>query len=478
MLDIPKNKPWRGYRALCAQYGEMVYMHVLGTPMLVVGSAQLANELLNRRSKNTPDRPPNPVIELSGQDHNPALLPYGQWWRRHRREFWQHFHPGTIHRYLFIQRTCTHRFLGSLLESSTALRENIRYSMQGTILQTVYGADIKDETDVRLFVAADAIEGVGQSTPGHFAVEILPFLRYLPSWFPGAGFQKMFAKCKIANERMKHSLFDEVRQCLDSGELRPGVATDLLMRMTGKRDDQSSLALEDIDIAKNVCAVAVAGSSDTTGYTLEAFCIAMALYPDVQKRAQAELDAIVGRGRLPDHSDTDALVYINAIVKEALRWHVVFPVGIPHSTLDDDQVNGNFVPAGTTIIANVWDILHDPVTYEDPFAFRPERFIKDGKLDVTVQDPTDYMFGFGRRICPGRYLAIPSLFINIASLLHVFEFSLPLDDKGYPVSAKYEEGHGLVSPPEGCQCVIKPRSVEAEALIREAYRLATAENEP
>ncbi len=108
------------------------------------------------------------------------------------------------------------------------------------------------------------------------------------------------------------------------------------------------------------------------------------------------------------------------------------------------------------------DILHDPVTYEDPFAFRPERFIKDGKLDPTVQDPTDYMFGFGRRhahlssiycstmmtsanrICPGRYLAIPSLFINIASLLHVFDFSLPLDDSGQPVSAKYEEGHGLV----------------------------------
>lgn len=84
MLDIPKYKPWRGYRTLCAKYGkhpwasslsrfqaittsttgEMVYMRVLGTPMLVVGSAQLANELLNKRSGNTPDRPPNPVVEL------------------------------------------------------------------------------------------------------------------------------------------------------------------------------------------------------------------------------------------------------------------------------------------------------------------------------------------------------------------------------------------------------------------------------
>ncbi len=88
--------------------------------------------------------------------------------------------------------------------------------MQGSILQTVYGADIKDETDVRLFVAAEALEAIGQSTPGHFAVEVLPILRYIPSWIPGAGFQKRLAKCKVANDLMKHSLFDEVRQCLVS----------------------------------------------------------------------------------------------------------------------------------------------------------------------------------------------------------------------------------------------------------------------
>ncbi|KAL1950633.1 hypothetical protein VTO73DRAFT_5757 [Trametes versicolor] len=477
MLDVPKYKPWRGYRALCAEYGEMVYMHVLGSPMLVVGSPQLANELLNKRSGNTPDRPPNPVVELSGQDLNTALMPYGQWWRRHRRSFWQHFHPGTINRYLDTQRVCTHRFLGSILRSPASLTNNIRYSMQGTILQIVYGTDIKDESDVRLSVAAEAIEAIGQSTPGHFLVEILPFLRHVPSWVPGAGFQRLFAKSKIANERLKHALFDEVQECLDRGEHRPGMATTLLTEMKVDYNDKSAPALEEIDIAKDVCAVAVVGSSDTTGNTLEAFCLAMALYPDVQKRAQAELDAIVGPGRLPDHTDTDNLVYINAVVKESMRWHVVLPVGIPHRTLEDDEVNGYFIPAGTTIITNVWGILHDPDVYEDPFAFRPERYIKDGKLDTTVQDPTDFIDSVSpKRICPGRYLAVPSLFINIASLLHVFDFSLPLDENGQPVPVKYEEGHGLVSTPEDCRCVIKPRSAEAEAMIKEAYRLATTED--
>ena len=80
----------------------------------------------------------------------------------------------------------------------------------------------------------------------------------------------------------------------------------------------------------------------------------MAMYPDVQKKAQAELDKIIGPDRLPDHSDTDALVYINAIVKEALRWHTMLPLGIWHRTIADDEFNGYFIPGGTTILTNIW----------------------------------------------------------------------------------------------------------------------------
>ena len=142
----------------------------------------------------------------------------------------------------------------------------------------------------------------------------------------------------------------------------------------------------------------------------------MALYPNVQKKAQAELDEVVGPDRLPDHTDSNALVYVNAIVKEALRWHVVVPQGISHRTIEDDELDGYFIPGGTTIMTNVWCVdmcfedyvlsliawsirafLHDPKAYENPFDFCPERFIKDGEIDPNVRDPTDFMFGFGRR---------------------------------------------------------------------------------
>ena len=82
--------------------------------------------------------------------------------------------------------------------------------------------------------------------------------------------------------------------------------------------------------------------------------LAMSLYPEVQKKAQAELDAIVGPNRLPNFDDRNSLVYVNAIVKESLRWHNVIPLSIPHRTIEDDEIRGYFVPAGTTLIPNIW----------------------------------------------------------------------------------------------------------------------------
>ena len=59
---------------------------------------------------------------------------------------------------------------------------------------------------------------------------------------------------------------------------------------------------------------------------METLFLAMALYPEVQKKAQAEIDTVVGPHRLPDFEDRPSLPYINAIVKESMRWHVVLPL--------------------------------------------------------------------------------------------------------------------------------------------------------
>jgi cytochrome P450 len=74
--------------------------------------------------------------------------------------------------------------------------------------------------------------------------------------------------------------------------------------------------------------------------------MALALYPEVQRRARAELDAVIGRERLPEHSDKASLPYIDAICREILRWHAIAPLGVPLRSVHDDIYEGKLIPGG------------------------------------------------------------------------------------------------------------------------------------
>ena len=80
----------------------------------------------------------------------------------------------------------------------------------------------------------------------------------------------------------------------------------------------------------------------------------MVLYPEVQKKGQKEIDEFIGNQRLVEIKDMSSLPYTLAIVKEALRWHPLFPHGIAHVASEDDIVNGYFIPKGTILYGNVW----------------------------------------------------------------------------------------------------------------------------
>ncbi|KAI0643153.1 CyP450 monooxygenase [Trametes meyenii] len=464
LFNAPKHKPWLGYRDICTEYGDIIYLEIFGNPILVIRNAEAATEFLEKCSANTSSRPQTPLTELIGQEYNLALMPYGQEWRQHRRVFWQHFHPGMVPKYQSTQRDVVHKFLARLEESPSRLQQHIRNSFAGTMLKVLYGIDAADENDEHVRLMNTAIETLAHAAPGDFAVERLPFLRHVPSWFPGAGFQRILSKGKVASVSLKEVPFTVSKGLLRQTDPPPCVAGNMFAKA---KLDIDSVSTVDEDIFKSVCAVAFEAGSDTSYAILHAVFVALALHPDVQKKAQAELDMVVGPSRLPDYSDSDALVYVNALVKEVMRWHVVGPLGVPHSTVADAEFRGYFIPAGTIVLANIWEMLHDPMVYSSPDEFCPERFIRDGKLDSSVPDPSSVVFGFGRRICPGRYFAQSSLFIAVASVLHTFDVSLQLDEAGHPVHFEHEQTHGLISYPVDGGCTIKPRSAEAVELIRD-----------
>ncbi|KAI0647812.1 CyP450 monooxygenase [Trametes meyenii] len=456
-FSMPKTAPWAAYRDMSTHYGEIVSFQLLGQRVMILGTVKAALELLEKRSANYSDRPVSPMIELIGWEWDFGFMPYGQVWRQHRRLFWQHFHPGVVAKYHSIQREASGKFLQRLLTSPARLEDHIRYTFASSVLKAVYGIDVAEHGDKIIDTVEMAMEGVALGmTPGAFLVEYLPFLRYVPQWVPGAGFQKKLTKWRDASHTMVDLPFEEAKSTM---------RRDPLSSIVGTMLSSSGASGADEELAKNVAAIAYAGGADTTISTFQTFFLAMSLHPEEQALARAELLSVVGAGRLPDLSDRNELPFIDAIVKECLRWQNATPLGLPHAVVEDDEFDGYFIPAGTVTFPNAWAILHDPADYPEPEAFRPGRFIKDGRLNREIRDPASVAFGFGRRICPGRYFADAALFLNIARVLHVFEIGPPLSDDSLPVCVEPKMKDGFLSYPEDCRCTIKPISSQSEALI-------------
>jgi cytochrome P450 len=148
----------------------------------------------------------------------------------------------------------------------------------------------------------------------------------------------------------------------------------------------------------------------------------MIAFPEVQRRAQAEMDAVVGRDRLPTFSDAPHLPYVRAIIREILRWHPIAPFSMPHVATEEDWYEGMYIPKGTVCISNLWHCNHDRTVFgEDADEFWPERHLdKHGELllgPIETYQAGHVSFGFGRRICVGKDLATESFFIDTARIL-------------------------------------------------------------
>lgn len=156
----------------------------------------------------------------------------------------------------------------------------------------------------------------------------------------------------------------------------------------------------------------------------------MAVHPEIQKKAQREIDQLLGGERLPTLADQDHLPYVSALIKEIFRWHTPLPISIPKSLMADDDYKGYHLPKGAIIMENVWAVFHDPLMYPEPHRFNPERFLKGGKLDPSVRDPDDRAFGSGRRICPGKYFANRAIFLRVATVLATFDIEPGTNENG------------------------------------------------
>ncbi|KAI0699915.1 cytochrome P450 [Cerioporus squamosus] len=458
LFNIPRTTPWVGYRDLSKKYGNLLCLRMMGQIVIVVGNAQTAVDLLERRSVNYADRPELKVVQLTGWDWSFVFAGYGPWWRERRRVFWQYFRPDAIYRYRERQQNGVRRLLSGLLASPEKLSEHLRYSLTVIVLGSIYGMEVSEEDpNVAIFEKGlESVEFISNST----WLEYLPAIGRVPTWLPGTGVLRRVAEIRDAASSIRNTPWDYSKNAAQTGNREDCIAYRMIERMSHS-DDEVTAAQE--DVAKDAAGTAYSAAIDTQFAALQRFFVAMSLYPDVQRRAQAELDRVVGRNRTPEADDRDRLPYVDALVKETLRWYPAVPLGVARRAMEDDEYDGYRIPKGAIVMVNLWAIMHNDKVYPDPDRFSPERFLKDGVLDPEVMDPASVVFGMGRRICPGRYFADSTMFALIASVLHAFEISPELDEHGQPVRTQPRPATGIISHLENWRCTLKPRSSEIEA---------------
>lgn len=198
------------------------------------------------------------------------------------------------------------------------------------------------------------------------------------------------------------------------------------------------------------------------------FFLAMTLFPRVQESAVEELNRVIGSSRLPVSADRDSLPYLEAIVKETHRWHLVLPMCLPHASIAEDTCRGYRIPKGSILLPNNWHFTHNPEVYPDPMEFKPERHLETPG-HKPEPDPRKYIFGYGRRICPGRHVADNALFITIAQCLAVFDVRKAIKN-GQVIEPEVKFEPGTISHPVPFQCSIKIKSRAHEALVRAAEK--------
>ncbi|XP_071476626.1 cytochrome P450 2U1-like [Diadema antillarum] len=167
-----------------------------------------------------------------------------------------------------------------------------------------------------------------------------------------------------------------------------------------------------------------AGGLETISLTLSWMIPYLMTYPDVQRKVQAELDSVVGRGRQPKLSDKKNLPFCEATVLEMMRLKPVFPILLPHKTSCDASLFGYTIPEGTIVIPNIWAVHHDSKEWTDPEEFKPQRFLSDDGKTVIKSDAW-MPFGVGRRECLGLQLAKMEIYLFFTYLFQRFEFRIP-----------------------------------------------------
>ncbi|KAL1745665.1 cytochrome P450 [Schizophyllum fasciatum] len=430
ILQIPTSNAFLRFTEWAREFGEIYSLKVGPSTSIVLSSPAAIREVLDKHSARTSDRPPNTVADVSSFRMPKScpgvltrLLPADRW-RQLRKGAQTLLAPSVVKDYLPLQEAESTQLLFDILNTPENFYRQIHRFSASIVTAIIFGKrSPRLETPGAVAIAEinalwDHFLGPGAIPP----VDIFPFLKWIPERL--APWIKEARTIRKMQRALYLDLFDQCQRRVDAG--------DSSFFMGSVIRDQAVHGLNRVQMSMLAGAMYEAGS-ETSAFFLQALVLLLTAYPEVQAKAHAELDSVVGEGRMPMYADADNLPYIQAVVQETHRLKTLVPLALPHRATADVHYNGYLIPEGATIFGNLYGMYHDPELFEDPETFRPERYLLSEHGTKPRVDDSDFrttlIFGTGRRICPGMHLGPVTAILGAMKLLWAFDFQPEIETK-------------------------------------------------
>ncbi|XP_013391064.1 cytochrome P450 2J6-like [Lingula anatina] len=399
------------------KYGDIMHVRIGEQHMIMLGSHELIQEAFVKNAATVSARPTWTYLlkHIVGKDGAGVLLKSGHAWKELRRFTLSSLRDLGLGRKSLQERIQDEaRFLVQNIEDENGKpfspRFKISKAVSNIISIVVFGTRYDyNDTPEMLPVLEELMQiGEGALTLTDLARFFLPLKKIF------ALIDKFYSLVRQEVERH--------RQSFDPTDIRDFI--DLFIKVT--QEGQDPEIYTEWNVFRIIIDLYLAGT-DTTSNTLRWSLIHMVNHPDVQKRVQQEIDQVVGQSRVAKMEDKARMPFTEAAILEIFRMSTVATLGVPHATSETTKLGGYTIPKGTVILGDLYRVLHDKNSFEEPYKFKPERWLDgDGKV---IKSDKLIPFSMGPRLCLGKGLAEMESFIFFTTLLQNFTFKVPEGEK-------------------------------------------------
>lgn len=426
------TQPHRDFHRLKSRYGPVLWLRLGNLNAVVIQSAAAAAELFKKHDLAFADRTaPDSMTACDYINGSLAQAPYNEYWRVLRRLSSSGLMlQKRINSSIQLRQKCIDKMIQWIKEDASESRSTggsgdiqldkylliMSFNLVSNFMLT------RDIMHLKSEMGNEFLEAMHNFISWQGKPNLVDAFQYL-KWLDPQGIRR---RTKKHLEQLLSLVSVFVKERIQEKNLQKGNEKgdflDALLEYEG--DGKGSI---DKLSEKNINIIILEmffGGTETTSNTTVWAMAELLRNPDSMRKLKAEIDRVVGSSRAIEEDDLIELPYLQAVAEETMRLHPALPLLLPRKAREDTEFMGYNIPKDTAVFVNAWAIHRDPESWEDPFSFKPERFLKSN-IDHKGQHYEMIPFGSGRRSCVGMLMGNRMVSLTLARMIQSFDWELP-----------------------------------------------------